>query len=427
MSRLIWWLRRDLRLEGNTALAAAIAKADEVIPVFVLDDRLLASPRVQGPRIAWMLDGLHALAAELRRYGSSLVVRRGSPASELLALCQESQADGVYFNRDYSPYATRRDQAVIQALTGTGFRVKTFKDAVLHEPGEVASMPVKSPIALAGEENARQRLASFIAGPIYRYAVQRNRPDMDGSAILSPYLRWGMISPRQCYRAAVQALETAPDEAGRLGVTTWIGELAWREFFAQLLANHPSSVNRNLRSVYDSLVWQNRQGWLDVWREGCTGYPIVDAAMRQMNATGWMHNRARLIAASFLCKDLLIDWRQGEIVFMQRLIDGDVASNVGNWQWVAGTGADAAPYFRVLNPVTQAEMFDPEGDYVRQWVPELAHVPGNLIHRPEKMTPKQQQQAGCILGRDYPAPIVDHAVQRRRALATYAASRANKR
>jgi deoxyribodipyrimidine photo-lyase len=221
----------------------------------------------------------------------------------------------------------------------------------------------------------------------------------------------------------MQSLEIAPDEAGRLSVDAWIGELVWREFFYQLLAHNPASVIRNLRQRYDGLAWQNRQDWLDAWAEGRTGYPIVDAAMRQMSATGWMHNRARLIVASFLCKDLLIDWRQGEVVFMQRLIDGDVANNVGNWQWSAGTGADAAPYFRIFNPTTQGEKFDPDGDYIRLWIPELSKVPKALIHKPEKMTPKQQNKAGCVLGYDYPVPIVNHAVQRKRALAIYASAR----
>ena len=475
MSRLIWWIRRDLRLDDNTALAAALTDADEVIPVFVLDDRLLASPRAQGPRVAWMLDGLRSLDAALQRYGSSLIVRRGDPATELLSF--RELARGVYFNRDYSPYATRRDQAVTRTLISAGMRVSSFKDAALHEAGEITtakntphevytpfrkawsampkpgivqmdlglgrfigsglveSLPVPSPAELnsarvaspivpVGEENARKRLASFVAGPIFAYATERNRLDRDGSAVLSPYLRWGMLSPRRCYWAAAGAMEAAPDEAGRLSVSAWIGELAWREFFYQLLANNPSSVTRNLRRGYDGLEWENRGDWLDAWSEGRAGYPIVDAAMRQMNATGWMSNRARLIVASFLCKDLLIDWRHGETVFMRRLLDGDVANNVGNWQWSAGTGADAAPYFRIFNPTTQGEKFDPEGHYIRRWLPELADTPAEFIHRPEKMTAEQQARAGCVVGRDYPLPIVDHAVQRKRALAMYASARA---
>ena len=443
-----------------------------MIPVFVLDETLLASSRVSGPRIAWMLEGLQVLDADLRVFGSSLVIRRGDPVSELLALCQEIQADGVYFNRDYGPYAVRRDREVMQSLAAAGFEVRTFKDGVMHEADEFArayevytpfrkawsalpkpevididhhrerlrlsspvaslplpvaaellSRPAASPIVPVGESNASVRLAAFCAGPIYAYGTQRNRPDIDSTAIMSPYLRWGMVSPRQCYWAAMQAAAIAPTETERHGVETWIAELVWREFFSQLLAHNPTSVTFNLHRSFDKVDWQNRQDWLDAWVDGRTGYPIVDAAMRQLHATGWLHNRARLIVASFLCKDLLIDWRKGEAVFMRCLLDADVASNVGNWQWSAGTGADAAPYFRIFNPTTQGEKFDPEGDYIRRWVSELAQVPKPFIHRPEMMTVAQQHAAKCVLGSDYPLPIVDHAEQRNRALSMYAAAR----
>lgn len=476
MSRVIWWIRRDLRLDDNTALAGALAHAGEALPVFVLDDHLLASQRLRGPRVAWMLDGLRALDADLRERGSSLIVRRGDPATELPRLCAEAGAGGVFFNRDTSPYAARRDETVSRALGAAGFAVRAYHDATLRQPGElvsgrgtpyevyspfrrawlslpppsalpldprpgafvpagaIASLPIPSPAELgcapvaaptgaAGELNAAERLESFLAGPVSHYATHRDRLDLDGTSRLSPYLRWGMLGPRRCYWSAVRALEAAPDEAARRSVSMWIDELIWREFFAHILSAHPSSVRRNLRPAYDSLAWENRDDWLAAWTEGRTGYPVVDAAMRQMRATGWMHNRARMIVASFLCKDLLIDWRLGEAVFMRWLLDGDVANNVGNWQWAAGTGADAAPYFRVFNPTAQGQRFDPEGRYIRRWVPELAHTPTALIHTSERMTPAEQRQAGCLIGRDYPAAIVDHATQRRRALAMYAAAR----
>ncbi|MCC7209877.1 MAG: deoxyribodipyrimidine photo-lyase [Anaerolineae bacterium] len=478
MRRLIWWVRRDLRLDDNTALAAALDDADEIVPVFVLDDRLLSLPRVRGPRIAWMLDGLRALNADLCRYESSLVVRRGDPAQALLAVCRECGAHGVYFNRDYSRFATQRDQRVTRALRDAGLAVSSFKDAVIYEAGErttaqrkqyevytpfknawlalpkpgvipsegvrerlkrtphIASLPIPSaaelgsapvphPIGPAGERPAANRLDAFAAGPIYAYGELRNRPAQDGSAVLSPYLRWGMISPRQCYHAAMRALDAASDTdtQARLGVYAWIGELVWREFFYQLLAANPSSTTHNLRRRFDGLAWEDRPDWLEAWAAGRTGYPIVDAAMRQLASTGWMHNRARLIVASFLCKDLLVDWRRGETLFMQRLLDGDVANNVGNWQWSAGTGADAAPYFRIFNPATQGERFDPGGRYIRRWLPALANVPDAFIHCPEKMNAAQQRAAGCRIGQDYPAPIVDHAIQRKRALAMYATAR----
>ena len=476
VGRLIWWIRRDLRIEDNDTLAAALTDATEVLPVFILDDRLLVSQRLRGARVAWMLDGLRALDADLRRHGSALIVRRGEPTTELLALCRAEGVEGVYFQRDYGPFAMERDRQVASILDLAGVRVRTFGDLVIHEAGEVLTGPGKpygiyspfrrkwlarakppvgprdlpldrlgglrqsrslaiptatdlgvtaapNPIVPAGEANARLRLDAFMAGPIWNYEEQRNRPDVAGTSILSPYLRWGMVSPRECYWAAIKARDNAPDEAGRRGIDSWLGELIWREFFYQILAAYPGSAHHNFRRKYDAIAWENRPDWLEAWSEGRTGYPIVDAGMRQLNETGWMHNRVRLIVASFFCKDLLLDWRLGEAVFRRRLLDGDLASNVGNWQWSAGTGTDAAPYFRILNPTAQSERFDPKGSYIRRWVPELADVPNDLIHEPHRMTIEQQRQARCTIGQDYPHPIVDHAVQRARALAMYGAAR----
>ncbi|MCC7446687.1 MAG: deoxyribodipyrimidine photo-lyase [Anaerolineae bacterium] len=478
MRRLLWWIRRDLRLTDNTALAAALMDADQVIPVFVLDDRLLRSPRVQGPRIAWMLDGLRQLDSDLRKHGVSLVIRRGDSARELVALCREAQAEGVCFNRDYSPYAARRDTQVSEALNSAGYVARSFKDLVIHEADEVVSkqgkpygvytpfrkawtilpkstpmnMPqlerlavldnltrlpiptaqalgctqVPHPIVEPGEQAAIRQLESFMDEAIYHYDDQRNTLGIDGSAIISPYLRWGMISPRACYWAAQQALQQTNHKSERQSVSLWIGELIWREFFYQVLAINPHSVRQNFKAQYDRLAWDNNPDHLQAWMEGQTGYPIVDAAVRQMTQTGWMHNRARLIVASFLCKDLLIDWRQGEAVFMRGLLDGDVANNVGNWQWSAGTGTDAAPYFRVFNPTTQGQKFDPDGVYIRRYVPELAAVPNESIHEPAQLTRVQQERYGCVIGRDYPAPIVNHEEQRDRALAMYRAARSER-
>jgi len=478
LRRLLWWIRRDLRLTDNTALSAALMDAEQVIPVFVLDVTLLRSPRVRGPRIAWMLDGLRQLDSDLRKHGVSLVIRRGDPARELVTLCREAQADGVYFNRDYSPYAVRRDAQIVDALNSAGYVARSFKDLVIHEssevvskqgkpygvytpfrkawsilpkpapinsspldrlgvPGGLASLPIPTaqesgsapaphPIAEPGEQAAIRQLESFMDEAIYHYDDQRNTPGIDGSAIISPYLRWGMISPRACYTAAQHALQQANHESARRSVGSWIGELIWREFFYQVLAANPHSVRQNFKAQYDRLAWDNNPDHLQAWAGGRTGYPIVDAAMRQMIQTGWMHNRARLIVASFLCKDLLIDWRQGEAVFMRSLLDGDVANNVGNWQWSAGTGTDAAPFFRVFNPTTQGQKFDPDGVYIRHYVPELANVPNEMIHEPAQMTRAQQDRYGCVIGRDYPAPIVNHEEQRDRALAMYRAARSER-
>jgi len=476
MKRIIWWCRRDFRLKDNTALSMALQDAEEVLPVFVLDDRLLYSARVRGPRLAWMLDGLRVFDADLRQHGARLIVRRGDPAAELAALCRETGAEAVYLNRDYSPYATRRDAQVAAVLNKTGFLVETFKDLVIHEQGEIrgqqgkpyevytpyhkaweklpkpailslpqklfklraddaiSSLPIPTaveldcsavpqPIAMPGEHNAVARLEAFANAAIWQYSSGRDLLGMDGTALLSPYLRWGMISPRQCYWRAQQALHEAETEAAQQSVLTWIRELIWRDFNYEILARAPHIVRRNYQALYDVLAWQNRADWFAAWQAGQTGYPVVDAAMRQLRTTGWVHNRARMIVASFLCKDLLIDWHWGEHYFMANLLDGDVANNVGGWQWTAGTGTDAAPYFRIFNPTTQSEKFDPGGHYIQRWLPELANVPTRYIHTPHLMPAEQQKQAGCIIGKHYPQPLVNHNYQRGLALALYGAAR----
>jgi deoxyribodipyrimidine photo-lyase len=474
MKRIVWWLRRDFRLMDNHALTAALADGAEVLPVFILDESLLRSERVQGYRLGWMVAALHALNADLEQHGARLIVRRGAVAAQLVRLCREAGAEAVYFNRDYSPYAQRRDDAVREAMRVEGIAVKSFKDLVIHETDEVRSgtgkqyevyspyrraweslpkpaplphpgadafkrlvAPVPSeplpliadypaapaPIAPPGEAAALTRLDHFLEALIYRYAEDRNTPSIDGTSILSPYLRWGMISPRTCYAAAMRASAATHDPQQRENVASWIGELVWREFNYQILENHPHIVTRSFRKVYDNIDWEEAPALVAAWQAGRTGYPIVDAAMRQLNATGWMHNRTRMIVASFLVKDCLIDWRVGERYFMQRLLDGEVANNVGNWQWVAGTGTDAAPYFRIFNPTAQGEKFDPTGAYVRRWVPELSAVPDKHIHQPSRLSLLEQDRYGCHIGKEYPAPVVDHSQQRERALALYETAR----
>ncbi|MDW8300794.1 MAG: deoxyribodipyrimidine photo-lyase, partial [Anaerolineae bacterium] len=270
---------------------------------------------------------------------------------------------------------------------------------------------------------ALRRLEAFVAAPIYRYHERRDLHGEDGTSALSPYLRFGMVSIRTCYHEAQKARAKTSDESARKGVDVWISELVWREFNYQVLARYPYSVRRNLRPAYDAVQWEDNPEYLAAWREGRTGYPVVDAAIRQLLQTGWMHNRTRMIVASFLCKDLLCDWRHGERFFMQHLLDGDVANNVGGWQWTAGTGTDAAPYFRVFNPVGQSEKFDPHGNYIRRWLPELAHLPDKFIHAPFTMSAAEQRHFGVIIGRDYPAPIVDHDAQREKALRMYSAAK----
>jgi deoxyribodipyrimidine photo-lyase len=259
--------------------------------------------------------------------------------------------------------------------------------------------------------------------PVYRYASGRDRLDLDGTSRLSPYLRFGMVSGRQAVVRALQAIEAAPDEAAREGARTWLDELIWREFYVSILHHFPEVRQGNFRAEYDHLRWENDEGAFDAWCRGQTGYPVVDAAMRQLVQTGWMHNRGRMIVASFLVKDLLIDWRWGERHFMQHLVDGDPAANNGGWQWSAGTGTDAAPYFRIFNPVRQGEKHDPDGGYVRRWVPELADVPEQYLHAPWEMPSDLQQEVGCVIGRDYPAPVIDHGWARKRTLEAFRQAR----
>jgi deoxyribodipyrimidine photo-lyase len=265
-------------------------------------------------------------------------------------------------------------------------------------------------------------LAAFVTGPdapIFRYGADRNQLDLDGTSQLSPYLRMGMISARQAVVAALNAIAAAPSPEARKGAETWFNELIWREFYMSILYHFPHVQRRSFRPQYDAIPWRNDREEFAAWCAGKTGYPVVDAAMRQLLATGWMHNRARMITASFLVKDLLINWQWGEKWFMQHLVDGDPAANNGGWQWTAGTGTDAAPYFRIFNPTMQGVKFDPDGVYIRRWLPELANVPDKYIYEPHLMGTAVQEKSNCIIGRDYPTPIVDHRLARQRTLAAY--------
>ena len=466
MAIALWWVRRDMRLADNRALTAALSHAGQVIPVFVLDPLLLAAPDAGPQRVAFLLGGLRALDGALRARGSRLIVRRGDPSRELARLLSETGADAIYAEGDTWPYARSRDARVSRTLPlhlvggltlfppeatlkadGTPYTVFTpfsrkwrslpppQAGEVLPPPGqiptlaEVDSLPIpdEPPLSPAvpfspGEAEAQSRLSAFVDRenrPIYRYEEGRDRLDLDGTSRLSPYLRFGMLSTRQAAVAARSAIEAAPDAQARTGAQTWLNELIWREFYQTILHHFPHVMEQSFRPDLQSIAWENDAAPFTAWREGRTGYPVVDAGMRQLARTGWMHNRARMIVASFLVKDLLVDWRWGERHFMLHLVDGDPAANNGGWQWVAGTGTDAAPYFRVFNPVLQGQKYDPHGTYVRRWVPELTGVPDRFIHQPWKMPPDMQRAAGGVVGRDYPARIVEHAWARERALAAY--------
>jgi deoxyribodipyrimidine photo-lyase len=470
MSVAIWWIRRDLRLADNQALQAALAAADHVIPLFIWDEAILASPWAGERRLAFLLAGLRNLDEELRSRGSRLVMRRGQPAAVLAGLANECNVTGVFAEADCSPYAKRRDAKVAEVVRLTltpGVSIRSL-DAIRTEKGspytvftpysrkwkslgaidasEIAPAPaaLKTPDNVMGEPwpegpplppanpfepgeaEALRRLERFVSGrnaPVHGYADGRNHPALEATSQLSPYLRFGMLSPRLAAQRAYQALQEAPTKAAKAGVESWLNELIWRDFYLMILSEFPFVRWGSFRREYDGLVWANDEEHFAAWCAGRTGYPFVDAGMRQLATLGWMHNRLRMVVASFLVKHLLIDWRWGERWFMQQLVDGDPASNNGGWQWVAGVGTDAAPYFRIFNPVTQGQKFDAAGTFVRRWVPELAGAPARHLHSPWQMAPDEQWRAGCVLGKDYPLPIVDHAWARQRALAAYEAVR----
>lgn len=460
--RAVHWLRADLRLDDNRALLAAARRASELALVFVLDERLLASERTGAPRVRFLLDGLARLAAELEAKGQRLVLRRGDPVRELARVLEETRAELLVWNRFESPYARRRDARMEREAARLGVRTQSFKDRVALEAAEVpkkdgtfytvytpyrnawrlrysqggeepeparrlppgvpglASEPLPDAAALgfagdvtklgaAGEAAARRRLDTFLGGAVAGYREHRDLPAEDGTSRLSPYLRFGMLSIR---RALAAAFERSRERAGHEGVQKWIDELVWREFYVAILDRHPHVATRAFKPEFDAVRWNDDPAAFAAWCQGRTGYPIVDAGMRQLAETGWMHNRVRMIAASFLSKDLLLDWRLGERFFYERLVDGDPASNNGGWQWAASTGTDAQPWFRIFNPVLQGRKFDPDGSYVRRYVPELRSVPDAQLHDPWNAS---RPPTG------YPAPIVDHAERRNEALRRYEA------
>jgi deoxyribodipyrimidine photo-lyase len=458
------WFRRDLRIADNAALAEAIRQG-EVIPAFVIDPVLLQSDRVGPKRVAWLAANLRALDRSLRARGSQLVVRRGEAAAELMQLARETQATNVFFNLDLTPYARRRDQRVALELEQNGLTVESFDDLTVHHPEEMVTLtgrpyqvftafkrawlalpkpaadeakalPEQMPLPLpasslaiefdgdidlpeAGEAAALDRLNDFLEETIYGYGTGRNLLDRKATSFLSPYLRFGTLSIRQAYWGAKAAIDLAAGQETKAGAEAWLSELIWREFYMALLYHFPQTLAQPLREQFAGFEWLDDGDAFRAWCEGRTGYPVVDAALRMLNATGWMHNRARMIVASFLTKDLLIDWRKGEQYFMQQLIDGDSAPNAGGWQWAAGVGADAQPFFRVFNPTLQGQRFDPDGVFVKAWLPELGQVPIEFVHEPWKLSSADQRKYGVVVGRDYPAPIVDHSFARDRALQHY--------
>jgi len=467
-SSAIIWFRQDLRLADNPALNAAAESGAPVIALFILDEEVM---QLGGASRWWLHHSLNVLAKSLGKKGLPLILRKGRAEEVLPAVADEVRAGAVYWNRCYDPRSVFRDKKLKEALRGKGLEVESFNASLLAEPwtlrtkaGEPFKVftpfwkalqqvdiqaPLKAPARLEegpkvksdkleawkllpskpdwagglretwtpGEVGARERLAHFLDNRLRDYAAKRDLPAVEATSGLSPHLHWGEIGPRQIWSAVESTFRS--DATQTKAGSAFLRELAWRDFSHNLLFNWPTLETENWKDEFDGFPWaENKKGY-KAWTKGRTGYPIVDAGMRELWQTGYMHNRVRMIAASFLIKDLLIHWKEGAAWFWDTLVDADAANNAASWQWVAGSGADASPYFRIFNPVLQGEKFDPEGDYVRRWVPELEKLDAAYIHKPWAAPEKVLKEAGVKLGTTYPTPIVDHAAARERALAAY--------
>lgn len=463
MNRIIHWFRRDLRITDNSALAAAAAKGGEIIPVFILSDWRGVHQWTGPARQEFLCGSLAALAKNLEAIGSRLIIRKGDAIEELKKLVEETHATGITANRDPDPFGRAVEARLEQLTKAWGTELFLCKDVCIHErdevmtrtgtpfkiftpyskawfalpkptpgpsirkmitPGGIISLPLprlsdwglvaSAEIPESGENAARSRLKAFVRDGIASYEDLRDCLSMEGTSHLSQDLRFGLISPRQIYAEAARIGEKLQPK-GRRSVMKFLVEIVWREFYMQLLWSFPEVLRQEFSPVWRGMSWPGLEGHPDAferWCRGHTGFPVVDAAMRQLAATGWMHNRARMITAMFLTKDLHLDWRFGEAFFMRSLVDGEIASNNGGWQWCAGTGADASPYFRIQNPWNQAKRHDPEGNYIRRWVPELRDVPtAALLDPPDD---------GFPIARGYPPPMIDHNTERNRTLDIFA-------
>lgn len=461
----IVWLRRDLRLDDNAALSEATCRATNVAVVFVFDPEILVRQESPGGRrrLAFLAAALKELDSELRQLGSALIVRHGDPSAELPLLARRLSATSVYCNRDYTPFARRRDAQVAEALAAQGVEFQDFKDHVIFAGDEIERtkgipyrvftpfskrwrqylMPrhfverkvykdrfVSGDIATScsrhwdeyaqiagaglwlnpGRKAGLEQLENFVP-EVRNYRQHRDQPALQATSGLSAHFKFGTVSIRDAWRATASLTGE--------GVETWRNEIIWREFYQATVLRFPHVTRRNFNPATDGIAWPGSAAHMVAWCAGQTGFPLVDAAMRELVATGWMHNRLRMVVASFLTKDLLIDWRQGAAWFREQLLDYDFAANNGGWQWAASTGCDAQPYFRVFNPVTQSQKFDAKGEYIRRWLPELAAFSDADIHWPHHVDDLKWRQAGVRRGIDYPLPIVNHAVQRKRAIGLF--------
>jgi deoxyribodipyrimidine photo-lyase len=467
----ILWFRHDLRLDDNPALHAALVHGKAVIPVFIWEPEAEGDwPPGRASR-CWLHWSLKGLDAALRAAGSRLIIRQGNTLDHLLRLLEETRASAVFWNRRYEPAITAPDKEIEAVLRTKGATVETSNALLLFEPWTVQTKaskpykvftpfyraclalpepaaPLKAPTNIgrprswpasikleelqllpripwdagiraawtSGEAAGNACVDEFLADSLSGYLATRDRPAVPGTSRLSPYLHFGEISPRRIWHSVREALRNRKQKGFRQAAEGYLRQLVWRDFAHHLLYHFPHTASAPLDQTFQRFPWRDDPQALRAWQKGQTGYPIIDAGMRQLWTTGWMHNRVRMLVGSFLVKDLLIPWQSGARWFWDTLVDADLANNTLGWQWVAGCGADAAPFFRIFNPVSQGERFDPKGDYVRQWVPELAKVPDRWIHKPWQAPESELRKAGIKLGRSYPCPIVDHNEARQAAL-----------
>jgi deoxyribodipyrimidine photo-lyase len=468
-NRNLCWIRRDLRLHDHHALSMSLKEGEETFIVFVFDQQILNKLHdKQDMRITFIMDSLKDLESQMNEHGSSLIIKYGDPTEEIPKLAKELKVKALYYNRDYEPYAKKRDQQISKSLEKNGIHVHDFKDHVFYEKNEVLTgsrevykvftpyknkwlenfraqesvipnykcnlsklAPFKNPESIlikdyyslinfqethsllaGGTKEAQKRLAHFKKF-ISNYKEARDIPALNQTSNLSTYIRMGNISVRDMIRLSL--------EKDNEGAKTWLSEIIWRDFYQVILDVYPKVEKHCFKLDYDNINWAGLPQHFKLWCDGLTGYPIVDAAMRCLKETGMMHNRLRMVVASFLTKTLLIDWRQGEAYFAQKLLDYDMAANNGGWQWSASTGVDAQPYFRIFNPYNQSEKFDAEGVFIRQWCPELSQFSNKQIHYPHDCDMVEQLEAKCFIGRDYPFPIVSYKEQKEKALAMFKA------
>lgn len=476
LAPVLLWFRQDLRLHDNWALAAAVASGKPVVPVYICDEEGSSGWPLGGASRWWLHHSLNSLDQSLRKLGSRMILVKGRANECLRDLISQTGADSVYWNRCYEPGSMALTNRLKDDLGSNGIELKSFNSALLFEPQEVRNKQgnpfrvftpfwrhcltreVASPMTFdverirgpeswpkslevaglellptvkwdagfsdywkPGEENAQARLKLFLNKRISDYAETRDHPQLRGTSMLSPSLHFGEIGPRQIWDGIKKLGEKSGAFPDSNGAKVFLSEVGWREFAYHLLCHFPQTPREPLRTEYAQFPWEADPGGtkLQAWQRGLTGYPIVDAGMRQLWQTGWMHNRVRMIAGSFLVKHLRLPWTDGAAWFWDTLLDADLANNTLGWQWTAGCGADAAPYFRIFAPVTQGRRFDPEGDYIRKWVPELSSMPAKHIHSPWEAPDEVTQAAGVRLGDNYPEPMVDHATARKEALAAW--------